>query len=180
MATLSSSPDPNHSKEKEKEMYGFVLEQLGKLEELRRRKVSAREKRWTIIPQAVRGRTDIAMPWLLSNGGASECPLLSSPANHHLKSGASTPDFRQLPVRAKALDLARQRDALGNRVLFAQMSLVGSKREERQRERMGKLEKLASAQHEKLDKLEGLVYRLMHRNRVRVGTEDSGFQRGRA
>lgn len=54
------------------------------------------------------------------------------------------------------------------------------KREERQRERMGKLEKLASAQHEKLDKLEGLVYRLMHRNRVRVGTEDSGFQRGRA
>lgn len=53
-----------------------------------------KEKKWTIIPQAVRGRTDIAMSWL--------------------------------PVRAKALDLVLQRDALGNRVLFAQMCLVSS------------------------------------------------------
>ncbi|KAE8444943.1 hypothetical protein EG329_014070 [Mollisiaceae sp. DMI_Dod_QoI] len=115
-------------------------------------KGEGKEKRWTIIPQAVRGRTDIAMSWL--------------------------------PVRAKALDLVRQRDALGNRVLFAQMSLVSSrikdqdvsnrKRDERQRERMKKLESMAYAQHEKLDKLEDLVYRLMHRNRVR--TEDSGYQ----
>ncbi|CZR68308.1 uncharacterized protein PAC_18207 [Phialocephala subalpina] len=151
-------------KGKEKEMYGFVLEQLGKLEERLLEciaeaeegvsNVEGKEKRWTLIPQAVRGRTDIAMSWL--------------------------------PVRAKALDLVRQRDALGNRVLFAQMSLVSSrvkeehsknrKREERQRERMERLEKLASAQHEKLDKLEDLVYRLMHRNRVRVDTSDSGFQ----
>jgi hypothetical protein len=31
-----------------------------------------------------------------------------------------------LPVRAKALELVRQRDALGNRVLFAQMSMISS------------------------------------------------------
>lgn len=39
---------------------------------------------------------------------------------------------------------------------------------------MEKLESMAYAQHDKLDKLEDLVYRLMHRNRVR--TEDSGYQ----
>jgi len=31
-----------------------------------------------------------------------------------------------LPVRAKALDLVRRRDALGSRVLFAQMSMISS------------------------------------------------------
>ena len=31
-----------------------------------------------------------------------------------------------LPVRAKALELVRQRDALGSRVLFAQMSMISS------------------------------------------------------
>lgn len=33
---------------------------------------------------------------------------------------------RWAPVRAKALELVRQRDALGNRVLFAQMSMLSS------------------------------------------------------
>jgi hypothetical protein len=40
------------------------------------------------------------------------------------------------------------------------------KREERQRERMDRLEDLVYAQHEKLDRLEDLVYRVMHRDRV--------------
>jgi uncharacterized membrane protein YgaE (UPF0421/DUF939 family) len=40
------------------------------------------------------------------------------------------------------------------------------KREERQRERMDRLENLVYAQHEKLDRLEDLVYRVMHRDRV--------------
>ena len=31
-----------------------------------------------------------------------------------------------LPVRAKALELVRQRDALGSRVLFAHMSMISS------------------------------------------------------
>ena len=39
-------------------------------------------------------------------------------------------------------------------------------REERQRGRLERLEKLVFAQHEKLDRLEDLVYRVMHRDRV--------------
>jgi len=39
-------------------------------------------------------------------------------------------------------------------------------REERQRDRLERLEKLVCAQHEKLDRLEDLVYRVMHRDRV--------------
>lgn len=149
---------------KEREMYGFVVEQLGKLEERlleclaeaeegvdRKSGEDGREKKggWTIVPSRLRGRTDIAMSWL--------------------------------PVRAKALELVRQRDALGSRVLFAQMSMVSSsvrdqeaksrKREERQRDRLERLEKMVYVQHEKLDRLEDLVYRVMHRDRVETGNE---------
>lgn len=98
---------------KEKEMYSFVVEQLGKLEERLLECLAEAEEGvdrksgrggnaeggekgggWTIVPRSVRGRTDIAMSWL--------------------------------PVRAKALELVRQRDALGSRVLFAQMSMISS------------------------------------------------------
>lgn len=90
---------------REKEMYAFVVEQLGKLEERLLecfaeaeegvdRKEGEKGGWWTIVPRSVRGRTDIAMSWL--------------------------------PVRAKALELVRQRDALGSRVLFAQMSMISS------------------------------------------------------
>lgn len=88
----------------EHEMYSFVMDQLGKLEErllalLTEAEVSAtrkseKEEGWTIAPRRMKGRTDIAMSWL--------------------------------PVRAKALELVRQRDALGSRVLFAQMSMISS------------------------------------------------------
>jgi hypothetical protein len=40
------------------------------------------------------------------------------------------------------------------------------KREEGQRERLERVEKMVFAQHEKLDKLEDLVYRVMHLDRV--------------
>jgi hypothetical protein len=93
---------------KGREMYGFVVEQLGKLEErlleclaeaeegVDRKKGDGREKEggWTIVLSRLRGRTGIAMSWV--------------------------------PVRAKALELVRQRDALGSRVLFAQMSMISS------------------------------------------------------
>lgn len=45
-------------------------------------------------------------------------------------------------------------------------------REELNGERLLKLETMVYAQHEKLDRLEGLVYRVMHRDRV--GTVDDG------
>ncbi len=93
---------------REKEMYRFVVEQLGKLEERLLECLAEAEEGvdrkqggdgkggegWTIVPRSVKGRTDIAMSWL--------------------------------PVRAKALELVRQRDALGSRVLFAQMSMISS------------------------------------------------------
>lgn len=41
------------------------------------------------------------------------------------------------------------------------------RREERQRDRLERLEKMVYAQHEKLDRLEDLVYRAMHRDRIR-------------
>lgn len=98
------------AKQKEKEMYAFVLEQLGQLEErlleclaeaeagvdplAPGEEAKGQENGWTIIPSRMRGRTDIAVRWL--------------------------------PVRAKALELVRQRDALGSRVLFAQLSLISS------------------------------------------------------
>jgi hypothetical protein len=98
-------------KVKEKEMYAFVLDQLGKLEERLLECLAEAEEGidpvdgmgnvgkgqkvgWTIVPRQLRGRTDIAVKWM--------------------------------PVRAKALELVRQRDALGSRVLFAQMSLISS------------------------------------------------------
>ncbi|RDL39770.1 Uncharacterized protein BP5553_04110 [Venustampulla echinocandica] len=138
----------------EHEMYSFVMDQIGKLEErllglLTEAEVSAtkeseKEEGWTIVPRRMKGRTDIAMSWL--------------------------------PVRAKALELVRQRDALGSRVLFAQMSMISSavrdqearsrKRDESQRERLDSLETMVYAQHEKLDRLEDLVYRAMHRSTV--------------
>jgi hypothetical protein len=50
------------------------------------------------------------------------------------------------------------------------------KREEGQKDRLERLEKMVLSQHEKLDKLEDLVYRVMHRDRV--GVEDEVEERG--
>ena len=87
----------------EYEMYVFVMDQLGKLEErLLELLTDTEEKaskepegeRWTVIPKRMAFATNITVSWL--------------------------------PVRAKALELVRQRDALGNRVLFAQLSMISS------------------------------------------------------
>jgi hypothetical protein len=107
----SGSEESGRVRGKEREMYAFVVEQLGKLEErlleclaeaeegVDRKQDRDGEKGgegggWTIVPRSVRGRTDIAISWL--------------------------------PVRRRALELVRQRDALGSRVLFAQMSMISS------------------------------------------------------
>ncbi|KAH8780554.1 hypothetical protein F5882DRAFT_146379 [Hyaloscypha sp. PMI_1271] len=107
----SGSEVSGRGRGKEREMYAFVVEQLGKLEErlleclaeaeegVDRKQDRDGEKGgegggWTIVPRSVRGRTDIAISWL--------------------------------PVRRRALELVRQRDALGSRVLFAQMSMISS------------------------------------------------------
>lgn len=100
---LIRSADKSHDARVEFEMYRFVLEQLGKLEErlldllteaeerAERRVEGGGKTEWTILPG---GRTGIALSWL--------------------------------GVRTKALELVRQRDALGSRVLFAQLSMISS------------------------------------------------------
>lgn len=101
----STDPKSRNGNEMEVEMYSFVMDQLGKLEDRllgllteAEEKASQEQdqdgKRWTVVPKRVRFRTSIAMSWL--------------------------------PVRAKAMELVRQRDALGSRVLFAQMSMISS------------------------------------------------------
>ncbi|TVY49068.1 hypothetical protein LOCC1_G001363 [Lachnellula occidentalis] len=169
---VSSSPSLANENENENgdrkggmehEMYTFVMDQLRKLEDrllelLTEAEVAAskgadedgRGGVWAIVPRGLRGRTDIAMSWL--------------------------------PVRAKAMELVRQRDALGSRVLFAQMSMINStvrdqefrarKREESERERMESLETAVHAQNEKLDKLEDLICRIMHRSQVDGNTQN--------
>jgi hypothetical protein len=107
LVQTASNSSSSSSLGMEHEMYRFVIDQLGRLEERllellteaevatnKERDVDWKGGKWTIVPRGLRGRTDIAMSWL--------------------------------PVRAKALELVRQRDALGSRVLFAQMSMISS------------------------------------------------------
>ncbi|ESZ90457.1 hypothetical protein SBOR_9151 [Sclerotinia borealis F-4128] len=145
-------PKDRSGHEKEYQMYVFVMEELGKLEERLLELVTEAEskassedeagKKWTLVPRSMAFRTSVAMSWL--------------------------------PVRRKALELVRQRDALGARVLFAQMSMMRvrdqeSRAKERDildHERIDRLESTVHSQHEKLDRLESLIYRLMRRDRI--------------
>ncbi|KAF7953479.1 uncharacterized protein EAE97_000878 [Botrytis byssoidea] len=150
----SDGPKDRFGHEKEYQMYVSVMEELGKLEERLLELVT-------------------------------EAELKASPEDDQGKKWALVPRsmaFRTsvamswLPVRRKALELVRQRDALGARVLFAQMSMMSSrvrdqesqakKQKELDHERLGRLESTVHSQHEKLDRLESLVYRLMHRDRI--------------
>ncbi|KAL3423231.1 hypothetical protein PVAG01_04978 [Phlyctema vagabunda] len=157
---LVNAADTPRSNEMEYQMYAFVMDQLGKLEERLLELVGEveggvegkdGEEKWTLVPESWWFSTRIAMAWL--------------------------------PVRTKALELVKQRDALGSRVLFAQLSLVSTrvkdqesrqqKREDIQKERLDKLETIVNSQHEKLDRLEALVYRVMHRTRIEKGHADT-------
>lgn len=54
-----------------------------------------------------------------------------------------------LPVRSKALELMRQREALGNRVLFAQLAMIGS--------RLADQEERASMQEQRIQELLDII-----------------------
>ncbi|KAH7041355.1 uncharacterized protein B0I36DRAFT_233192 [Microdochium trichocladiopsis] len=81
-----------------------------------------------------------------------------------------------LPVRSKALDLVRQRDALTARVSFTQMSMIASRisdLEHRSATRdavvdrtLKKLEAIIHHQSGEIHRLEDKLYRIMHRHRV--------------
>jgi hypothetical protein len=97
--------------EREYQIYTFVMEQLVKLEErllslltqaeieAHRRPQQDSQKSWTFIPQRYQ-----KFKW----------PTTTATA------------VSWIPVRTKALELVRQRDALGSRVLFAQLSMISS------------------------------------------------------
>lgn len=100
--------EKGRGRQRETEMYVFVLDQLGTLEERLLEMVTAVEVKaegswrewqgegggWGLGTKRWWKRTRIGVHWL--------------------------------PVRTKALELVRQRDALGNRVLFAQLAMVSS------------------------------------------------------
>jgi hypothetical protein len=98
--------------EKDYQMYCFVMDQLVKLEErllslLTQAEIAANKQprddeknSWTFIPQKYQGYFGFSL-------------------------GTPTA-IAWLTVRTKALELARQRDALGSRVQFAQLSMISS------------------------------------------------------
>lgn len=98
--------------EKEYQMYCFVMDQLVKLEErllslLTQAEIEANKQPgdgesngWTFIPQRYQGYFGFSL------GTATAVSWLA--------------------VRTKALELVRQRDALGSRVQFAQLSMISS------------------------------------------------------
>jgi len=109
MSDLISSSNFNHDGGSGQEVFGFVIDDLQRLEsrllevveeaekdqqQRRGEPGGDKEEGWTVVPGSWRGRKDMAVAWL--------------------------------PVRAKALDLVRQREALGSRVLFAQMSMISA------------------------------------------------------
>jgi hypothetical protein len=89
---------------KEFEMYAFVLDQLVKLEERLLALVTAAEIEAEKNLDGMRNQTFVPAAYMFPSSVA----------------------VAWLKVRTKALDLVRQRDALGSRVLFAQMSMISS------------------------------------------------------
>ncbi|KAI1093295.1 hypothetical protein F5B19DRAFT_158557 [Rostrohypoxylon terebratum] len=153
VAVAGNRPDAKY--QPEYQMYTFVMDDLVRLEkrllelvEVIESKAGSEDerdgKRWTLVPSSWGFTTTIAMAWL--------------------------------PVRTQALDLVRQRDALTARVSFTQMSLISSTiRELELRNRLreavvdnslDRLEAVIEDQRAEIYRLEDLVSRAMHRNRV--------------
>ncbi|KAM0526728.1 hypothetical protein D7B24_001815 [Verticillium nonalfalfae] len=144
------------------QMYSFVMDDLVKLEQRILELVAETEERalagakaedsgWTLIPRRWAFTTTVAMAWL--------------------------------PVRTKALALVRQRDALTARVQFTQMSMISSRirdlerktqwKEARTEKSFLRMQADMAEQRAQIHRLEDLVYRMMHRDRVRPREEQS-------
>ena len=109
----------SNGSERAKEMYSFVVEDLSRLEarlleivEEAEMKANGGEKEsFDGIQRSNTGVTMQDKGWTIVPRGVR---------------GKTDIAMSWLPVRAKALELVRQRDALGSRVLFAQMSMISS------------------------------------------------------
>lgn len=100
----SDGPKDRFGHEKEYQMYVSVMEELGKLEERLLELVTEAELKAST-------EDDQGKKWALV------------PKSMAFRTSVA---MSWLPVRRKALELVRQRDALGARVLFAQMSMMSS------------------------------------------------------
>jgi hypothetical protein len=102
--------------EREREMYSFVVEDLARLEA---RLLEIVEEAETKANSNERGagvegpgsKSQKQKGWTIVPRGVR---------------GKTDIAMSWLPVRVKALELVRQRDALGSRVLFAQMSMIST------------------------------------------------------
>jgi hypothetical protein len=97
-------PPHNHDARIEFEMYQFVMEQLAKLEERLLELLTEAEE----SADRGLGKDGMGRGWTILPGGRTGIAL------------------SWLGVRTKALELVKQREALGSRVLFAQMSIISS------------------------------------------------------
>jgi hypothetical protein len=109
-ATYSSNHSGSGS-EREKEMYLFVVEELARLETRLLEVVEEAEMKASNGEREVEDGKGKQKGWTIVPRGVR---------------GKTDIAMSWLPVRAKALELVRQRDALGSRVLFAQMSMISS------------------------------------------------------
>jgi N-acetylglucosaminylphosphatidylinositol deacetylase len=141
-----------HSRQKEYQMYAFVMDDLINLEqrlldlvtEVESRASAARgpkngDGRWTLVPSSwQRGTPSVGMAWM--------------------------------SVRTKALELVRQREALTARVQFLQMSMLSSRLGELEaRTKMGeKMDGVMRSHADEFRRLETLMQQLPVRGRLPV------------
>lgn len=102
--------EKGRGRQREMEMYVFVLDQLGTL-----------EARLLEMVTAVEDKAEGSWQEWQGEGGGG---WWGGEATRWWK--RTRIGVHWLPVRTKALELVRQRDALGNRVLFAQLAMVSS------------------------------------------------------
>ncbi|KAF0328400.1 hypothetical protein GQ607_004196 [Colletotrichum asianum] len=148
-------PGARQQHQPEYAMYSFVMDDLIKLEQRILELLAEAETKaasqdaenqgnWTLVPRSWTFTTNVAMAWL--------------------------------PVRSKTLELVRQREALTGRVQFTQMSMISSRirdlesktirTESKSEESFIRMENQIAEQRAQIHRLEDLVYRLMHRNRL--------------
>ncbi|KXJ88924.1 hypothetical protein Micbo1qcDRAFT_207059 [Microdochium bolleyi] len=155
------SPDWNHPwRQAQYEMYTFVMDDLIKLEQRLLELVEETEVKAAGGASGTKSWTLVPTSWGLTTAVA----------------------LAWLPVRSKALELVRQRDALTARVSFTQMSMISSRigdLEHRSKSReaivgrtLKKLEAIIHQQSGEIHRLEDKIYRIMHRDRV-VHSDDT-------
>ncbi|KAJ9151737.1 hypothetical protein NKR23_g2964 [Pleurostoma richardsiae] len=157
----------------EREMYAFVMDDLVRLEQRILELVAETEEK------AASGDED-RQPKMGAGADGRAWPLV--PRRWMWSWSRTSVAMAWMPVRAKALELVRQRDALTARVLFTQMSMISSRIrdlehranwwEVKTEEKTVRLEDMITAQQSEIRRLEDLVYRVMHKRRLSTASTE--------